>query len=84
MMTWNNLLKLIIVIVALILFLFGFFSGYLYGDKSCLENPFTYGIKVLNEKNDDEIVCSCRSILGKTNPFSFNENEFKADSLEIN
>ena len=28
----------------------GFFAGYLYGDKSCYENPLVYGIKQLNEK----------------------------------
>ena len=76
-------LKIIIVLLILIFILIGFLAGYFYGDKSCFENPFTYGVKELNRANSDEIICNCISITGRTKPFSFDENGIKDYFLKI-
>lgn len=74
-MKWQSWLKVIIVLIVLILLFSGFMAGYLYGDKSCIENPLAYGLKQLNEVNSDKFTCSCVSQTGKTKPFSFDENK---------
>jgi hypothetical protein len=72
-MNLNNWVKIIITLTVLIVFLVGFLTGYFYGDKSCYENPFSYGVKILNEKYNENLLCSCNSLNGNTKPFSFNE-----------
>ena len=76
-MNWNDWLKIILVLISSIFFLFGFIAGYFYGDKSCIEDPLTYGIKSLNEVNEDNFVCTCSSIMGKTENFYFTEEGLK-------
>ncbi len=71
---WQDWLKFILVLLALIFLLIGFLIGYFYGDKSCFENPFVYGVKELNRANSDQISCSCISMSGKLEPFSFDED----------
>lgn len=78
-MNWSSWLKIIIILIASIFFLFGFLAGYFFGDKSCYENPFMYGIKELNEKYEDDIVCTCSSNLGKLKDFYFTGTEMKFD-----
>ncbi len=69
----NKWAKVILVIGGLILITSGFAFGYLYGDKSCFEDPFGYGINKLNKVNDDKFICDCYS--GKYNqPISFDED----------
>ena len=63
--SWQTWFKIILVILAIIFMLVGFLAGYFYGDKDCIENPLAYGIKQLNEANNDQFVCSCNSNLGK-------------------
>lgn len=75
MKTLNNLIKVIIICFALFFILIGFLLGYLYADDSCHINPLSYGIKFLNEKNDDNIICSCTSLEGKTKDFYFDEEK---------
>lgn len=83
-MSWNKWFKGFIVLIFLISLVIGFLLGYLYASDSCSENPFTYGVSVLNEKNKDQITCSCYSILGITEDFCFDEFEIRNDCYGIN
>lgn len=47
---------------SLILLTIGFGIGYIFTDKGCLENPLAYGIKQMNELNDDNFKCTCSSL----------------------
>lgn len=67
---YNFWLKICILLVVIILLLSGFAFGYLYGDKSCIENPLLYGVKKLDEINKDNYTCRCYSI--NNEGFSFN------------
>ena len=60
-------LKIAIIIAILLLLCVGFTMGYLWGDKSCIENPLLYGIKELNKDNNENYICSCYSYLGTKN-----------------
>ncbi len=71
---WQTWLKIACVLIALIILLVGFLAGYFYGDKSCIEDPFIYGINKLNEMNNDEFICSCSSFSGIIDPFTFNKD----------
>lgn len=79
---WRVLLKIAITLVIIIVFFFGFLAGYLYGDKSCIEDPLKYSIEKLNEVNNDEFYCKCNSISGKTEQFSFDKEGVRDDFLE--
>lgn len=68
-------IKIILLCSIFIFFLIGFLIGYLIYDDSCSVNPFIYGTKKLNEKNEDKIICSCTSTLGKTEEFYFDEEK---------
>lgn len=70
---WKFWLKIIIILSVIILIGIGFLLGYFYDDKSCIEDPLVYGIKRLNEANLDKFTCSCYSLSGNINPFSFDE-----------
>lgn len=74
MKNFNNWFKAYLVIFSLIILLVGFAIGSIYSDKfesECKLKPFYYGIKKLNDANDDYFTCSCISKTYKT--FSFNE-----------
>lgn len=76
-------IKIVVLIGFAIVLLIGFTIGYLIGDDSCTQNPFTYGIKKLNEANDDKFFCSCAS--GKfPQPISFNEEGVKRTTSDQN
>ncbi len=75
----EDLIKIAFLLGSLILLTIGFSLGYIYVDKSCDQNPFTYGLNELNRINDDEFTCTCISNSGKINPFSFDEEGFKAN-----
>ena len=71
---WKTWLGFVVVLFIFIFILIGFLAGYFYGDKSAIEDPFTYGIKEINEANDDKFACTCFSESGNIDPFSFDEN----------
>lgn len=74
---WRNWLYIVIVLIILIFFFFGFLLGYLYTDKACISDPFSYGIKKINSMNHVNLTCSCFSPTSKVNPFSFDEEGIK-------
>jgi len=80
---WQTWLKIACILIALIIFLAGFLSGYFYGDKSCFEDPLVYGIEKINKANNDEFLCSCNSISGKVTSFSFDKDGAVAVEEEI-
>ena len=79
---WKTWLCVACILVVLILFFVGFLAGYFWGDKSCFEDPFTYGIKEMNKFNDDEFSCFCNSQTGTKEFFSFDKNGFIKDFLQ--
>lgn len=70
-------LNLIIILIASIFFFFGFLAGYFYLNKSCLENPLSYGLKKINNINNADLICSCFSPSNKFNSFTFDEKGIK-------
>lgn len=74
---WITLLYFVIILLVIIFSLIGFLLGYYYTDKSCIENPLSYGLKKINKMNKINLTCSCFSYDGKTNPFSFDEYGIK-------
>lgn len=79
----NTWFKIIILLIALIFLLTGFMIGYYQNSEpdSCKNNPLVYGIKQINEKNNDNIRCNCNSLKGKTAPFGFDEEGYKKSFL---
>lgn len=78
-MILNNLKILIIftlILVISISLIFGFLIGYILTDKSCQENPFSYGLKKINSINNVNLTCFCFSTKGEVNPLLFNEKGF--------
>lgn len=71
----KNLFLFIIVLIILIFFLIGYILGYIFTDKSCIESPFSYGLKKINQANQGRLnlTCSCFSFNRNYNGFSFNE-----------
>jgi len=60
--------------MALILLVIGFAVGYLSSKgRRCQENPFVYGIKEVNELNNDNYYCECHSNKGYLSAFSFDD-----------
>lgn len=76
---WINILLIIIFLMILIFFLIGFSIGYYYSDKSCIKDPFSYGLKKIDSLNHRTMnfTCSCFSISGEATPFSFDEKGIK-------
>ena len=68
----NFWIRIVVIVSALVFLVTGFAFGYLYGDKSCIEDPLIYGVKQLNEFNNDKITCTCYSSRG-LKPLMFNE-----------
>lgn len=69
----NFWLAIIYIVIFLILILSGFIFGYFFGNKECLEQPLFYGVKKLNEKNNDNYYCVCYSSKEKE-PLRFNSD----------
>ncbi len=85
MLNWSKWFKLFISLIFIISLLIGVLLGYLiYANDSCSGNPFTYGVNILNEKNEDNIMCSCYSQLGITEDFCFDESGMRNDCYGIN
>lgn len=57
-------LKIVIIVSILLLIGSGFTFGYLYGDKSCIENPLLCGVKKLDNDYKSNFTCSCYSSKG--------------------
>lgn len=79
-------LKLSIVLFCLILILIGFALGYIYNNYSngaCSERPLSYAIEKLNDMNNANFTCSCDSISGNIESFSFNEDGLMKNNLFI-
>ncbi len=77
-------LKVSILLLSVILILIGFAFGYIYNNYksgACTERPLSYGVEKLNELNNDNFMCSCSSLSGKLEPFSFNEEGIVEDNL---
>jgi len=70
------LLILIVVLMVIISLIAGFLIGYILTDKSCKEDPFSYGVKKINSFNNVNLTCSCFSPIGKAKPLIFNEKGF--------
>ena len=72
------LILFILIIILIIFFLFGYLIGYYFADKSCIQNPFSYGLKQVNKANFGRlnITCSCFSFNQKYSGFSFDETGF--------
>ena len=60
------------VVSILIFAAIGFAIGYISIDNGCNNNPLVYGVRELNELNEDNFICSCRSMKGLRNSFEFN------------
>jgi len=74
---WKNLLYIVVILISLIFLVTGFLIGYYYTDKSCIENPLSYGIKKINKMNNINLTCSCFSPNGEAESFFFNENNIQ-------
>lgn len=68
----NNLIKFILLIIALILFTSGILIG-LTINKDCSSNPLTYGIKKVEKLNDANFSCACYSTDKALNIFYFDD-----------
>ncbi len=77
-------LKVCIAIGILILVTVGFVLGYLYSDHGCMENPLVYGMKQMNEANDDKFICSCNSKINHGDNFYFDEYGLRDQRLPFN
>ena len=75
---FNLWLRISIIIAGLILITIGFLIGNISDEKECSNNPLGYGVKVLNDINNQEFTCSCYA---ENLRISFNENGFIKDYL---
>lgn len=70
----RNLLIVILILIILIFFVTGFLIGYVFADKSCITNPFSYAVKKISTINGVNFSCSCFDLNGKVNPFTFDKD----------
>jgi hypothetical protein len=57
----KNILLIIIICSALIIFITGYLIGNIFIDKTCQQNPFFYGLKEMNKLNNANFFCECTS-----------------------
>lgn len=76
---WTNI---VILIGCLLLLTIGYIIGNLTIDKSCNTNPFIYGVKQLNNLNQDKFSCTCYSTKG-IQPFSFDEQGINPNQIQV-
>ena len=66
----------IVILIIFIFFISGFLVGYVLTNKSCLENPFSYGLRQIDNANNRYLnfTCSCYTPSQEATPFSFNKD----------
>ncbi len=83
METKQKWLIVTLVTATLLLITIGFTIGYFITDKGCSSNPLVYGIKIMNEANEDYFTCSCTSLNDFSKSFYFDEEGMK-ESIMMN